>query len=239
MAAQRTQALAIASQRTAWLGSGVLGLAIITAGLAWLRSRRSRQQEMESLRHRISRDLHDEIGSHLGSIRLMSELALRDGPASDSLQEIHRLAGEAAESMRGIIWLVREGGLPPLSSLVAAMRQSASSLLKDIHWQLEAPDSTDSASLEFHRQVFLLFREAVHNIARHANAAQVRIQVNWKAKHFHLRIEDDGCGFDAAAVTAGNGLANLHHRATVLGGTLHITSTPGSGTCITLEADFS
>ena len=238
---QRTQALAIAYQRTAWLGGSVLGLAIFTTWLAWLRSRRSRQQEMESLRHRISRDLHDEIGSHLGSIRLMSELALRDGPASDSIQEIHRLAGEAAESMRGIIWLVREGDLPPLSSLVAAMRQSASSLLKDIHWLLDAPDSTDSAtaSLEFHRQVFLLFREAVHNIARHAHAAQVRIQVNWKAKHFHLRIEDDGCGFDAAAVTAGNGLANLHHRATVLGGTLHITSSPGSGTCITLEADFS
>ena len=87
--------------------------------------------------------------------------------------------------------------------------------------------------------MFLFFREAAHNIARHANAAQVRILVNWKAKRFHLRIEDDGCGFDAAAVTAGNGLANLHHRATVLGGPLNITSSPGHGTCITLEADFS
>jgi signal transduction histidine kinase len=67
----------------------------------------------------------------------------------------------------------------------------------------------------------------------------VRIEVRWKAKHFHLHIEDNGCGFDVAAVTAGNGLANLQHRATVLGGSLKITSSPGSGTCITLEADYS
>ncbi|MBN8418824.1 MAG: hypothetical protein J0L73_07920 [Verrucomicrobia bacterium] len=237
---QRIAALTIAHSRAAWLASAVFCLAIVIAWLAVLRSRRSRRREMESLRHRISRDLHDEIGSHLGSIRLMSELALRDGSVSDSLEEIHRLAGEAAESMRGIIWLVREGDSPPLTSLVEAMRQSAAALMRDIDWHLEATEcKSATASLEFHRQVFLLFREAAHNITRHANAAQVRIEVHWRAKHFHLLIEDNGCGFDAAAVTAGNGLANLHHRATVLGGTLHITSSPGSGTCITLEADFS
>jgi signal transduction histidine kinase len=238
---QRTEALVIAQKRAAWLAGGVLCLAIVIAWQLVLRSRRSRQREIESLRHRISRDLHDEIGSHLGSIRLMSELALRDGSASESLEEIHRLAGEAAESMRGIIWLVREGDAPPLTSLVEAMRQSAAALLKDIEWQLEALNSSEpaTASLEFHRQVFLLFREAAHNIARHSHAAQVRIEVRWKAKHFHLHIEDNGCGFDVAAVTAGNGLANLQHRATVLGGSLQITSRPGNGTRITLEADFS
>jgi len=237
---QRTTALSIAQRRAAWLASAVFCLGIVIAWLAVQRSRRFRRREMESLRHRISRDLHDDIGSHLGSIRLMSELALRDGSASDSLEEIHRLAGEAAESMRGIIWLVREGDSPPLTSLVEAMRQSAAALLRDIDWHLEATEcNSATASLEFHRQVFLLFREAAHNIARHAHAAQVRIEVHWKAKHFHLLIEDNGCGFDVAAITAGNGLANLQHRATVLGGNLQITSSPGSGTCITLEADFS
>ena len=238
---QRIAAQAMAHKRAAWLAGGAICFSIVIAWLAALRSRRSRRREIESLRHRISRDLHDEIGSHLGSIRLMSELALRDGSASDSLEEIHRLAGEAAESMRGIIWLVREGDAPPLTSLVEAMRQSAAALLKDIDWQMEAPSCSDpaTASLEFHRQVFLLFREAAHNIARHAHASQVRIEVRWKAKHFHLHIKDNGCGFDVAAVTSGNGLANLQHRATVLGGSLQINSNPGSGTCITLEADFS
>ncbi len=237
---QRTTAQAMAQSRAAWLASAVFCIAIGTVWLLVLRARQSRRREIESLRHRISRDLHDEIGSHLGSIRLMSELALRDGSASDSLEEIHRLAGEAAESMRGIIWLVREGAAPPLTSLVEAMRQSADALLKGITWHLEATDGNSAtASLEFHRQVFLLFREAAHNISRHAHAAQVRIEVHWKAKHFHLHIEDNGCGFDVAAITAGNGLANLQHRATVLGGTLQITSSPSNGTRITLEADFS
>lgn len=237
---QRITAHAIAKTRAAWLASAVICLAIIITWLSVLRLRRARRLEIESLRHRISRDLHDEIGSHLGSIRLMSELALRDGSPSESLEEIHRLAGEVAESMRGIIWLVREGDSPPLTSLVEAMRQSAAALLRDIDWQIEATEcNSATASLEFHRQVFLLFREAAHNIARHAHAAQVRIEVHWKAKHFHLLIEDNGCGFDVAAITAGNGLANLQHRATVLGGTLQITSSAGSGTCITLEADFS
>ncbi|WP_395737597.1 histidine kinase [Prosthecobacter sp.] len=232
---RRTAAQASAQTRAAGLAFAFI---IVIAWWAALRSRRSRRQEIEALRHRISRDLHDDIGSHLGSIRLMSELALRDGPASDSLEEIHRLAGEAAESMRGIIWLVREGDSPPLTSLVEAMRQSAAALLKDVDWQIVAPNSNETASLEFHRQVFLLFREAAHNITRHAHATQVRIEAHWKAKHFHLRIEDNGCGFDVTAVTAGNGLANLQHRATVLAGTLQITSKPG-GTCIHLEADFS
>ncbi len=207
-------------------------------------SRRSRRLEMEALRHRISRDLHDEIGSHLGSIRLTSELALREsqsGGASESLEEIHRLAGEAAESMRGIIWLVREGDAPRLSSLADAMHQSATALLKGTEWTLQSPmrDDTTTASLEFHRQVFLFFREAVHNIARHAKVTRTTIELRWDARRFSLNIQDNGSGFDSDAITTGNGLANLRHRSEVLHGALEIESTPSQGTLIRLEAPIA
>lgn len=234
-------ALDVAQSRAVWLaGLILLGVASF-AVVAVLHSRRVREREMETLRHRISRDLHDEIGSHLGSIRLMSELALRDGAASESLDEIHRLAGEAAEAMRGIIWLVREGDAPKLTSLVEAMRQSAAALLKgiDAHLQVSTGDDAATASLTFHRQVFLLFREAAHNIARHANATKVEIEVSWQSRRFQLRIQDNGCGFDVAAVATGNGIANLRHRAAVIGGELHVTSEPGKGTHITMEACLS
>jgi signal transduction histidine kinase len=148
--------------------------------------------------------------------------------------------------------LVRGGqqlafGAPQLASLVEAMRQSATSLLKGIDWHLQTPSSDESttASLEFHRQVFLFFREAAYNIARHAKATKVTIDITWEAKHFHLRIDDNGCGFDADAVTAGNGLANLRHRAEVLGGTLRIRSfdcqskPQAPGTQITLDAPLA
>jgi signal transduction histidine kinase len=241
LASAQAAALSVAQTRTVWLaGLILLGVASF-AVVAVLHSRRVREREMETLRQRISRDLHDEIGSHLGSIRLMSELALREGAASESLDEIHRLAGEAAESMRGIIWLVREGDAPKLTSLVEAMRQGAAALLKgiDSHLQVSTGDDAATASLTFHRQVFLLFREAVHNIAKHANATKVDIEVSWQSRRFRLCIVDNGCGFDVAAVTAGNGLANLRHRAEVIGGELKFTSEPGKGTRITLEACLS
>jgi signal transduction histidine kinase len=93
--------------------------------------------------------------------------------------------------------------------------------------------------------VFLFFREAAHNIARHAQAAQVKIEARWDAKRFHLVIQDDGSGFDVDTVTAGNGLANLRHRAEVLGGTLQIRSfdcqskPQAHGTQLTLDAPLS
>ena len=241
LASIQAAALGVAQTRAVWLaGLVLLGVAFFAVG-AVLHSRRIREREMEMLRQRISRDLHDEIGSHLGSIRLMSELALREGAASESLDEIHRLAREAAESMRGIVWLVREGDAPKLTSLVEAMRQSAAALLKgiDTHFQVTTRDDATTASLTFHRQVFLFFREAVHNIAKHANTTKVEIEVSWQSSRFHLRIEDNGRGFDVAAVTAGNGLANLRHRAEVIGGELHVTSEPGKGTRIALEVNIS
>ena len=241
LAFAQAAALGVAQTRAVWLAGLVLLGGVSFAVGAVLHSRRIREREMETLRQRISRDLHDEIGSHLGSIRLMSELALREGSASESLDEIHRLAREAAESMRGIVWLVREGDAPKLTSLVEAMRQSAAALLKgiDTHFQVATRDDATTASLTFHRQVFLLFREAVHNIAKHANTTKVEIEVSWQSRRFHLRIEDNGRGFDVAAVTAGNGLANLRHRAEVIGGELHVTSEPGNGTRITLEVSIS
>jgi signal transduction histidine kinase len=237
--ARMMMAFYLAEARTFYLLLASSVILLVGGFLLFLLLRRSRRLDMEALRHRISRDLHDEIGSHLGSIRLMSELALRDSSShSESLEEIHRLAGEAAESMRGIIWLVREGDSPRLSSLAEAMRQSAAVLLKGTQWTLQAPsdDTTTTASLEFHRQVFLFFREAVHNIARHARATRATFELEWSARHFTLHIRDNGIGFDSSAVSTGNGLANLRHRADVLKGRLSIESSRGQGTHIILES---
>ena len=193
------------------------------------------RRALNDLRRQIARDLHDEIGSSLGSIALMSELALRDGDAS-MMQDIHRLSREAAESMRGIIWLVREPGLPTLERLVETMRQTAGSLLGAMEWELEAPKepAPPAPSLDFHRHVFLFFKEAVHNIARHAGASTVRINVAWTARDFTLTLRDDGCGFDPLRTSGGSGLDNLRHRAAALHGRVEITSAPGAGTRIQL-----
>ena len=225
-------------QRQWWLAvGGITALATALAALVLHRRQRIQQRRaLNDLRRQIARDLHDEIGSSLGSIALMSELALRDGDAS-TMQDIHRLSREAAESMRGIIWLVREPGLPTLERLVETMRQTAGSLLGAVEWELESPKepAPPASSLDFHRHVFLFFKEAVHNIARHAGASKVRINVAWTAQNFALTLRDDGCGFDPLRASDGSGLDNLRHRAAALHGRVEITSTPGAGTRIQLN----
>ena len=219
----------------------VAAAAIVLACLAgvWMHFRQRRQQKkaLSELRRQIARDLHDEIGSSLGSIALMSEMALRDGDFS-AMQDVHRLSREAAESMRGIIWLVREPGVPGLDRLVETMRHTAASLLGGMDWQLDAPagKTPPAPSLDFHRHVFLFFKEAVHNIARHAHAKTVGITVSWARPSFLLTVQDDGAGFDPAAACGGSGLDNLRHRAQALKGSVEILSRPGEGCRVQLTA---
>ena len=215
-------------------GGGVLA-AILFALLLQRRQKQRQRQALIDLRRQIARDLHDEIGSSLGSIALMSELAMRED-GSGALHEIHRLSLEASESMRGIVWLVREPGMPTIERLVETMRQTAARLPGCMTWELRVPPdpAPPAPSLDFHRHVFLFFKEAIHNIARHARAKSVRIEVTWAPSTFTLTLHDDGIGFDAAYVSSGCGLENLRHRAAALGGQVDISSTAGEGTRIHL-----
>jgi signal transduction histidine kinase len=225
------------SRQGTWLriaGGGALAGIIVTM-LLHRRQKERQRRALIDLRRQIARDLHDEIGSSLGSIALMSELAMRES-GSDTLHDIHRLSREAAESMRGIVWLVREPGIPTLERLVETMRQTAASLLGGVTWELRAPPepAPPAPSLDFHRHVFLFFKEAVHNIARHARAKSVRIDITWAPSTFTLALHDDGIGFDPARTSAGCGLDNLRHRAAALHGQVDISSAPGEGTRIHL-----
>lgn len=225
-------------QRRHWLTAGAM-VALVLAGTAaalHVRQRIQQRRSLVALRRQIARDLHDEIGSSLGSISLMSEVAMRDGDAA-ALQEIHRLAREAADSMRGIVWLVREPNVPTLERLIETMRQTAANLLGQTDWEFLVPQTPAPAvrSLDFHRHVFLFFKEAIHNVARHAGARKVLIQAHWTDRVFSLTIQDDGIGFDPSQGTGGSGLENLRHRAAALAGTLTLESRAGAGTRVHLE----
>jgi len=128
-----------------------------------------------------------------------------------------------------------------LGKLVEAMKQGAATLLTQTPWEMdiERLDLSRHAPLDFHRHVFLFFREAVHNIARHAAARHVTIGLSQTADGFKLTIADDGRGFDATAISPGSGLANLKHRAEALRGCMELTSEEGRGTCVTLHAPLS
>ncbi|MEY4482928.1 MAG: hypothetical protein RL693_380 [Verrucomicrobiota bacterium] len=241
---QRDIALVVAQRSALWCGVAAISLLLLLAGVVAWRTRDRQRRELQSLRERIARDLHDDLGSHLGSIRMMSELALRHSPASSDLaplQEIQRLSAEAAESMHAIVWLMRESGNPPMSRLIEAIQQSAETLLPETQREMQFPttDSNRPASLDFHRHILLFVRESLHNIARHASALSLHIETTWDTRTFRLSIRDDGCGFDTGIARDGSGLANLRHRATTLAGHVTIVSAPGQGTRIHLEVPLS
>jgi signal transduction histidine kinase len=242
---RRASALAVAHQRALWATGALAAIILFIVSAFLLRGRRARKRELEALRDRIARDLHDEVGSHLGSISLAGELALRqrdlDADTRAALDEMQRSAKQAAESMRGILWLVRESGEPSLLRLVQALRDSAAAQLQGIDWELQVkePAADKPASLEFHRHVFLFFKEAMHNITRHARATEVRMVAGWNEHAFDLSIRDNGSGFDTAHKGEGSGLANLKHRAESLRGSMELVTMPGSGTTITLNAPLN
>jgi len=225
--AARARAYSTLVSLAGWLVVCVVALA---AGLIW-RGRVLRRRETERLRDRIARDLHDEVGSNLGGILLLAQA----GDASD-LPEIGRVAHRTAESLRDLVWLMGRG--PDTSAdLLAKLRESAAALLVGVEFTFTAPDGClpESVSLEFKRQIFLAFKEILHNIAKHAKAKVVVVKCRRVGSRFLLEVRDDGLGFDPQKATAGTGLRGLRFRATTLGGELAVETVPGSGTTVRLD----
>jgi signal transduction histidine kinase len=225
------------------LGVWAVGaLVVLTMGTVVLTARRRRlhRRELARLRQRIASDLHDEIGSNLGSISLLAQLAGEHGQNGErsDLTEIQRIAQETAESMRDIVWLIKPGARAA-ADLVARMREVAASLLADLEWRFEAEDISGPFTLEFERQVLLLYKEALHNIRKHSHACRVGIRLVQRSADFRLVIADDGAGFDPSLPSTGHGLASMQHRAGLLGATLAVESKPAAGTRLELHARLS
>lgn len=211
-----------------------------TAGLLglMLRARRARHRAVERLRQRIASDLHDEIGSNLGSIALLSEMGLQreGGMVRGDLEEIRRVARQTAESMRDIVELIQR---PAASGeeFVGKLREIAARMLAGLAWTFAASPRLELPSLTAQRHLLLAFKEALHNIRKHASARHVAIDLSWHERRLNLRIVDDGVGFTPATAVDGHGLGNLRHRASALGGEARITSAPGAGTTVLLSIE--
>jgi signal transduction histidine kinase len=233
----RPRLVADAWLRGAMLAAGGVAAAGLVGMTLLLRRRRRHRQELATLRQRIAADLHDEIGSNLGSIALLARLAAdqRSTDTRADLADIHRIAQETADSMRDIVWLIQPGSRDT-SDLIARMREVAGSLLGDIDWKFEAGTVNRPFSLDFERQVFLLYKEALNNIRKHARARNVTISVGQQSGEFVLRITDDGAGFDPATATGGLGLSSMRHRAEVIAASLKWDSQPNHGTQLELRA---
>lgn len=233
-AAASAATLAFVAKSSACAAGSVL---LIAGALLW-RTRSAKKRAVEQLRRRIASDLHDEIGSNLGSIALLAEAARREGghaQAAEDFVTIENVAARTHESLREIVWFISPGTVSR-TDLVTRMRESAPTLLGGIACDFTAPPAMREGEcpLDFSRHVWLIFKEALHNVARHSGASLVSIRISEPDGGFDLEVRDDGHGFNVGEVEPGNGLLNLRRRATDLRGTLRITSEPGRGTAVHL-----
>lgn len=215
---------------------GLLGLSGLFALIAVpIRYRIHANRELMKVRERIAGDLHDEVGSNLGSIQMLADLAEGRSGASEELRRIQRIASETVSAVRDIVWLLRPGGDHRIGT-VEHLRETGSIMLESLKWKFSANEPSWLIELpeEDNRDLFLFYREALHNIMRHANATRVEIHAETTDSHFTLSISDNGCGIRPEKMGRPATLRALRQRAESLGAELRVVCPPDGGTNLTL-----
>lgn len=201
-----------------------------------------RQLMLERERARISQDMHDDVGASLTRISILSDLARRKddvtGETKQWLSQISDTSRSVMEEMSQIVWALNPRN-DTLEGLIAYIRRFANEYLEptSIHCSFDLLVSLPSTVLtvETRRNVYLVVREALHNVVKHSGAKNINIALEMNEKALRIKIKDDGKGFDPGRLEfPGNGLVNMRKRMNDIGGEILIKSEPGSGTEIKL-----
>ena len=242
------QEMASQSELNATWGSAVmLGLTFLIPVFIVERRRLINRNYLDNLRKRIASDLHDDIGSNLGSISLIARTARKDlvrlsGPqeVAEDLGEVESIARESSLAMRDIVWLL-ERRQDSIGDLVQRMRDTANRLLRNVEYSLEC-DSCKIASklsLDAKRHLFLFYKEAIHNIFKHSRATRVSVRLWDIDDKLALEICDNGIGFKTNAKDQPSSVHKLEERARVLDGKLDVLSIETKGTSVRLPVKRS
>ncbi len=243
------QLAGLALQRQKSIRSALVVFAVLLLGIGALSLARYRvvQQnrqlmQMEKLRQSISRDLHDDIGSSLSSIHINSQVALDQSQNAELVRErldkIHINAGKMMQGMSDIVWAINPAN-DSIENLILRMKEFSAELLEPagiaVHFSDRLGIHAPVAGLEKRREIFMIFKEAVNNVAKYSCARNVWIDIETSKQNFSLTVKDDGRGFDGTAVHSGNGIKNIDARASGMKGKAGIQSSQGKGSSVSLE----
>jgi signal transduction histidine kinase/ligand-binding sensor domain-containing protein len=200
------------------------------------------KQAMENERSRIAAELHDDLGANLTQIQWLGDAAtLAHSAATGENELIHRITRKSRDMVRlidEIVWAVNPKN-DTLEQLVTYVCNFAEQFFRDspTRCRIDVADSIPAYKLEadVRHHLFLIAKEALHNVAKHAATDRVWVRVTCDPENFVLLVEDKGRGFELASAEAGDGLANMRNRAQLAGIDLNIESSPGNGTRITLS----
>jgi signal transduction histidine kinase/ligand-binding sensor domain-containing protein len=207
---------------------------IVALGTALYNYRVRQLLAMERLRTRIATDLHDDIGASLTQISILSELARRS-PGREVLDDVAGIARGLVQDMSDIVWAVNPRH-DRFDDLVHRMRRFASDTLSDLELRFDTAHLPADivVPLDCRRPLYLVFKEAVNNVARHSEATRAEIHITVEESWLKLVVEDNGRGFDPAAPRrSGEGLNSIRKRLRDVSGRAEWESASGRGTRFT------
>ena len=201
------------------------------------------QAVLDKERARIAKDLHDDLGASMTQMTLVLELAMQQRSEPDAVistvQDGLLAAREAIKSLDAAVWAVNPAN-NTLPELVAYIGQFGMEFLQqaNIRCVLDLPDHPPErpVSAELRHSLFLIVKEALNNVVRHAQAGEVRLQISLTAATLDLLIADNGRGIERTPDdTLADGLRNMRQRAEELNAQFQIVSAPGAGTKISVR----
>jgi signal transduction histidine kinase len=215
------------------------------AGIIWFiyRQRINKLLAVEKLRTKVARDLHDDMGSTLSTINILSSMAktkMTDDlqKTSEYISKISDSSQRMMEAMDDIVWSIRPDN-DSMQKITARMREFATGILeaKDIKMTFKVDEKVNGIKLnmEARRDFFLIFKEAVNNVVKYSHAEKCSIHISMHQKRLLLTVTDNGAGFEVNKADSGNGLSNMQKRAEALKGRTTVQSKPGEGTRVTVN----
>ncbi len=221
--------------------TGTLAL-LLLGGIILLRNRSRLKHQIHELKLRnlIASDLHDEVGSSLSSIHLLSQM-IKNQPESPQRSELFetmsRNVKETVDRIMDIVWVVK-----PEENEKGSLRERMERFAYDIcssagiELELNIGDiKKDILTMEQRKNLYLIFKEAVNNAVKYSGSEKLRVELVQTGKELILNVEDQGRGFDPDTVPKGNGLNNMKNRAKELNAALEILSREGGGTAVRLN----
>jgi signal transduction histidine kinase len=217
----------------------ILVIGGLIAGFYFFHTYRLQQKlKLEHLRSRISADLHDDIGSTLSAISIISEGALQEKNISASQSMMKQVIANTQmlmDKMDDIIWCVNPQN-DSFQNLMFRVQKFASALFeaKGIDYTISINKSINNMALPMNQRqhIYLILKEAINNLVKYSGATHAEISINYEAGYLYMNVTDNGIGFDTAQQQTGNGVRNMQRRAAMLHGTLQIDSNYGTTTVL-------
>jgi signal transduction histidine kinase len=214
------------------------GLGYILFSRYQIKKKLEQKTVMLKERSRISAELHDEVGSTLSTINILSHSAkMKLGTDMEKsaglLEKINSNSQRMMDAMSDIVWSINPEN-DELGRIYVRMKEYASETLenKDIDYSFKISDELLALKLspELRKDMYLVFKEAVNNVAKYSKAGHASITLARTNGSLRMQIKDNGQGFDTAVPRSGNGVANMRRRAEGHGGALEVMSSAGEGT---------